>query len=146
METIVLKRIRTEGDATIGLMSIGSICVATLEDLPQEIKISGKTRIPTGTYELKLRNVGGMTKKYADRYGDMHKGMIWLQNVPGFTFVYIHTGNYASHSEGCILVGMRAGGSSLIDSRKAYKLIYPKIVEMIDQEGCEISIFDEDGS
>ena len=144
MKTITLKRIRTEGDATIGIINLGSISVATLEDLPQDKKIPGKTRIPSGTYQLKFRTEGGKTKKYAEKYGSMHKGMIWLQDVPNFTYIYIHAGNFASHTEGCILVGTRASGSSVIESGKAYSMLYPKIAELIEGDGCELKIIDEE--
>lgn len=142
MKTITLKRIRYTDECSFGVLRINRDVVATLEDAWREEKIYGETAIPAGTYELKLRNEGGMTARYYKRYPDMHRGMIWLQDVPNFTFVYIHVGNYPKDTYGCILVGNRAKQDMLEASRKAYKRIYPKIVKMIETEGCQIEIID----
>ncbi len=75
----------------------------TIEDTHRDEKVYGKTCVPAGTYNVKLRNEGGMTKRYARRY-KTHQGMIWLQDVPGFEWVYVHVGNDAKASDGCILV------------------------------------------
>ena len=117
--------------------------MATLEDPLRPVKIDGISAIPAGTYELKLRNEGTKTKHYAKKFPDMHKGMIWLQNVPGFTYVYIHIGNYPTDTEGCILVGMRAKQRMIQSSTDAYKRIYPKIAKMIETEGCQLIIRDD---
>ena len=68
-----------------------------LEDQYQEVKVPDETRIPAGIYNIKLRTEGGLTKRYADRYS-FHRGMLHVQNVPGFTYVYIHTGNNDDHT------------------------------------------------
>lgn len=143
METITLLRLRADDKATIGLMKVGSIIVATLEDPVREKKIFGDTAIPVGRYDLLLRNEGGKTLRYAERFPEMHKGMIWLQNVKNFTYVYIHIGNYPKDTLGCILVGERAKQSSLESSTSAYKRIYPVIVEMIQDKGCQLIIKDD---
>jgi hypothetical protein len=80
------------------------MCFA-LEDERRHTKVPGETCIPTGTYELKLRTEGGMHQRYLERYGDRHKGMLWLQNVENFQFVYIHIGNTDDDTQGCILPG-----------------------------------------
>lgn len=77
----------------------------SLEDERRHTKVYGETCIPTGTYELKLRTEGGMHGDYLDKYGDRHKGMLWLQNVPDFEWVYIHILNYERQTKGCIGVG-----------------------------------------
>lgn len=81
------------------------LCFA-IEDERRLTKVQGETCIPVGTYELKLRTEGGMHAEYSEKYGDRHKGMLWLQNVEGFEFVYIHIGNYENQTKGCILPGM----------------------------------------
>jgi hypothetical protein len=142
MKTIYLQRVRQHAKATFGTLTIGGDIVATLEDEIREVKVHGETAIPAGTYKLTLRNAGGKTKRYAKRFPEMHKGMIWLRDVPNFTYVYIHIGNFVEDTEGCILVGWRARTRSLQSSTKAYMRIYPKIVKMIEDEGCQIMVLD----
>lgn len=144
MKTITLQRVRQADRATIGLLCIGKTKYATLEDEVRDAKIYGETAIPAGTYEIKLRTAGGKTLQYARRFPDMHKGMLWLQDVPGFSWVYIHIGNFPEDTEGCILVGTNAGTNHINNSRVAYTSIYPKIVEMIEDDGCQIVILNED--
>jgi len=134
---IFLQRMKDNTDSTIGAMYInGELECFTLEDTYHETKIPGETRIPEGTYEIKLRNEGGMTKKYASRY-PFHKGMLHLQNVDNFKWVYIHTGNNEDHTEGCILVGNSVsctpGAQHVGASVLAYKRIYPKIAKAIEK-------------
>ena len=102
---LTLNRFSGADESTLGLLYVDEkfFCY-TLEDQYNEPKVPGETRIPNGRYKIELRNEGGMTERYAQRF-DFHKGMLWLRNVPNFQFIYIHTGNNDDHSEGCILVG-----------------------------------------
>ncbi len=140
MNTIILQRVRSEEDCTIGILTVDGSKYATLEDAIRPVKIAGITAIPAGTYELKLRNQGGMTVRYGRKFPSMHKGMIWLRDVPNFKWVYIHIGNFPEDTEGCILVGMRARKHSVLLSAKAYKRMYSKIAKMIESKGCQITI------
>jgi len=138
---LTLKRFKDNKDATIGTLEIdGTPMCFTLEDAYQEEKIYGKTRIPMGHYEIKLRNEGGMTQKYAQRY-DFHKGMLWLQNVFDFEWVYIHTGNDEDHTDGCILVGNSANleNTTVGSSRNAYTELYPIVASAIEN-GIKVTI------
>ena len=104
----------------------------TLEDEGRTRKVKGETRVPAGTYELKLRTVGGFHEKYKAQFGAMHQGMLWLQNVPNFEFVLIHMGNTDADTAGCLLVGntatQNATGRGVVgESRAAYRRIYPPI-------------------
>ena len=71
----------------------------TLEDAVREVKIPGRTAIPTGSYTLTLRTEGGMNSRYTDKYGTRHHGMIWLRGDDAFEkdweWVYFHKGNDA---------------------------------------------------
>lgn len=129
-------RLQDDGQSTIGTMSIdGEFECFTLEDTHNEPKIYGKTCIPAGTYEIKLRNEGGMTQKYAARYGNTHKGMIWLQDVPNFKWVYIHIGNDETDTDGCILVGQTCDKDkgTVGRSRLAYQALNEKILSAMDR-------------
>ena len=108
-----------------------------LEDQFNEPKIPGETRIPAGRYKITLRNEGGMTQRYGKRFPGLHKGMIWLLDVPGFTFIYMHIGNKDDDSEGCLLVG--DGQISNVEERGqimssviAYRRLYARIVSQIE--------------
>jgi hypothetical protein len=144
-----LMRIATNAESTIGTLALdGKFFCWTIEDAFKAQKEAGTTRIPPGLYEIKLRQEGGMTKRYYDRFPDMHQGMLWLQDVPEFSWVYIHTGNKASHSEGCILVGDSANNNAIGDgfvgaSTAAYKRLYPQIAEaVVDKDPVKILISD----
>ncbi len=106
--TITLKRIYKKGAFTLGALQIQTesnkeflmnryFC-DTLEphaiDWRKEEKIAGKTAIPTGRYRV----VMSYSKTYKRR-------MPFLQNVPYFTGIMIHTGNSVDDTRGCILVG-----------------------------------------
>ena len=142
---IKMKRFYSNENATQGVMVVDGQMVYTLEDERREIKVKNETRIPAGTYQIKLRNEGGMTQRYAERFGDMHKGMLWLQNVENFEWVYIHIGNHEDQTSGCILVGNKADNSMTIErSADAYNLIYPVIANAIESgEIVQIEIKDE---
>ena len=142
---IKMKRFYSNENATQGVMIVDSQMVYTLEDEKREIKVKNETRITAGTYQIKLRNEGGMTQRYAERFGDMHKGMLWLQNVENFEWVYIHIGNHEDQTSGCILVGNKADNSMTIErSADAYNLIYPVIANAIESgEIVQIEIKDE---
>ena len=130
-------RFSSESDSTNGLLfdiTDGIKFLAyTLEDERREEKVMSETRIPVGTYEIKLRTEGGHHNKYASRYGNMHKGMLWLQDVPNFKWILIHCGNNQIKTNGFI------GSSS-----NAYKRIYPAIAEAVENEGVTIEYIDLD--
>ena len=92
-----LQVIRTQfgQDATNGMLFVDGLFECyTLEDQYQEVKVMHETCIPEGTYDIKFRTVGGFHSRYTERYGAMHKGMLWLQDVPGFEYILIHTKLY----------------------------------------------------
>lgn len=130
-------------DCTFGKLYInGEFECHTLEDEYREVKVWGKTRIPEGTYDIKLRREGKMHIDYARIFKDVfHDGMIWLQDVPNFKWIYIHCGNTSESTRGCLLVGKEADikNKRINYSRKAYRLLYPKIREAI-KKGKKVTI------
>jgi len=139
-------RFLSESDSTSGLLfdTTGGkrkFLAYTLEDEYREEKVMHETRIPAGTYEITLRTVGGFHTKYTERYGEMHKGMLWVRNVPGFEYILIHTGNTDEHTSGCLLLGdtqtnnqIKKGGFTG-SSTQAYKRVYPPIAEILNSGG-----------
>ena len=140
-----LFRKESNGDTTIGELFINSVFQCyTLEDEHRDKKVMSETRIPAGTYVIKLQNNGIMTQKYAKRFPDIHKGMLWLQDVPNFTTIYIHIGNTDDDTRGCILVGKQHKNWKLVHSTIAYVPLYIKVVKAIeDGEEVTIKIVDE---
>jgi len=150
---LFVQRISSGDEATLGILhdvtdpANRKFECYILEDQYNEPKIPGETRIPAGRYQIKLRTEGGMTVRYGKRFS-WHRGMLWLQNVPGFTFIYIHVGNKDDDSEGCLLVGdgqisnvVERG--QVTSSVTAYTRLYNKIVESISM-GIEVWIDIED--
>ena len=117
----------------------------TLEDEFREDKVAGETRVPSGTYKVTLRTVGGFHGRYDKKYGEMHKGMLWVRDVPNFEYILIHTGNTDEHTAGCLLLGdsqqANFGNSDgfVGSSTQAYKRVYPSIAKALE-EGESVSI------
>ena len=80
MELEVL-RFSSQEDSTSGLLfeisDLGRkfLCY-TLEDERRVLKVRGETRVPAGTYNIKLRKEGGFNARYTKKYGGFHRGML----------------------------------------------------------------------
>jgi len=98
-----------------------------------------ETCIPEGTYNIKFRKEGGFHQKYSERYKNAHYGMLELQDVPGFKYILIHSGNTDEHTSGCILTGntqqdLDLGKDGMIgQSRIAYQNMYAKVAKVLLQ-------------
>ena len=128
-------RFDDSGDATLGLLFIdGEFECFTLEDEYQEKKVKGETRIPAGTYDIKLRTVGGFDARYTKKFGEeFHKGMLHVQDVPNFEYILIHIGNTDENTAGCLLVGKSSDMKGFIgNSGSAYTDMYPKVAKQLE--------------
>lgn len=141
-----LERFGYGNDSTLGRLWLDNgsdglehVCF-TIEDERRIKKVPGETAIPVGVYEIKLRAEGGLTKKYAKRFPELHRGMLHLQSVPDFKWVYIHIGNDDDDTEGCPLAvttpfvdgkGEFTGGGSKI----AYVKLYAMVLDAMDRGG-----------
>ena len=155
MELEVL-RFSSQADSTSGALfdvvngKRNFLCY-TIEDEQRDVKVWGETRIPAGRYKLSLRKEGGFHSRYVAKYGDMHKGMIHVNDVPGFEFILWHTGNTDEHTAGCLIIGdsqesnlvKKDGfvGSSVV----AYKKVYPYVAAAIENEDTYVTYIDYDG-
>lgn len=147
-------RFSSESDSTNGLLldvTDGINFLAyTLEDEYRKKKRSKETRIPAGTYEIKLRNEGGFNQRYNKRYPSIHRGMLHIIDVPGFEYILIHVGNSDEHTAGCLLVGDSQENNQINkngfigSSGNAYKRVYPLIADAVESEGVTIEYIDLD--
>ena len=138
-------RFSSEKDSTNGILFDVTdgrkfLCY-TLEDEHRDVKEYGETRVPAGTYNVTLRTVGGFHGRYLKKYREMHKGMLWVREVPNFEYILIHTGNTDEHTAGCLLLGdsqqTNFGSSNgfVGSSVNAYKRVYPAIAEVLENGG-----------
>lgn len=143
---IKLKRYSSRSDSTAGLLFVNDLFFCyTIEDQKQERKVPGETRIPTGRYEIKFRDAGGMNERYKKKYSD-HIGMLHLQDVPEFEWIYIHPGNNDDHTTGCILVGYGTNFKvehTVQRSVDAYQMLYT-LCRLATDQGEQIHIIVED--
>lgn len=121
-----------------------------LEDEKRVNLVKGETRIPEGRYELKLRTLGELHKKYAQKFPAFHVGMIEVTNVPGRTAILFHTGNTDEDTAGCLLTGsgaevLKDKNSKVSDSRIAYADLYPIIVKDIKSNPTFLTVTDVNG-
>jgi len=151
-------RISSGKDSTSGMLfevdnNRRTFLAYTLEDEQRDVKVWGETRIPAGTYKLKLRTVGGFHTRYLAKYGDtFHKGMIWVQDVPGFEYILWHTGNTDEHTAGCLILGNTQTNNRIAkdgfigSSVDAYKFVYPRVLAAIESGlDVEVTYIDYDG-
>jgi hypothetical protein len=82
-----------QDDCTLGRLSFGDFKCFTLE-LPWLDNQQNISCIPAGLYQAEKRWSPGMKA-----------WVIWLTDVEGRTWIYIHNGNYTRQILGCILVG-----------------------------------------
>ncbi len=115
-----------------------------LEDKIRDVKIPKQTAIPKGNYTLRLNTWGGMNAEYRQKFPKLHKGMIEINGLPNFSFVYIHIGNTYQQTAGCPLCGfgfeMVNGDYQVLRSKDAYQMIYPKLLALAQDNQNGISI------
>ena len=117
---------------TIGILFIDDIyfCDAiedTVRNLTQEAKVYGKTAIPTGIYRIVL-----------SRSNKFKQILPEILNVPQFTGVRIHSGNFASDTEGCIIVGQNKIKGGVIESRVTLDSLIDRL--LVDTKDLTITI------
>jgi hypothetical protein len=106
---------------TIGELFInGKFFCYTLEDRERMEKVYGETAIPKGKYKVII--------SYSPRFKQL---MPLLLNVPNFKGIRIHWGNYATHTEGCILVGSARSEDNLAiwNSKSTYKKLFDLLIK-----------------
>ena len=124
MLTIHIERFGYGLDSTLGKLTLSGddpwSCFI-VEDEGRLTKVKGETAIPTGHYKVKLRK----------------RGVLHLQNVPDFEYVYFHIGNKEKHTEGCLLpnvvpIALPNGEFSGASSEPAYVALYKRCIAAYD--------------
>jgi hypothetical protein len=136
---ITVQRNPSYAYATIGTLYVDGVKYChTLEDQVREQfgvhvsewKVKGSTAIPAGTYKVTLED--------SQHFGP---NTLTINDVPGFTGVRIHAGNSSDDTEGCLLLGMQVGSSTITGgtSRPALELIKSSVAKAID-DGEEVTL------
>ena len=146
---ITVNRFVSDEDTTISQVFVrGKFVCFGLEDEFRFEKLIGETRIPAGTYRVGIRRHGGMNDRYKKRFGIFHRGIIEILNVPGFTDILIHCGNYDKDTAGCLLVGTGAvtdeNNMMITNSVVGYKKLYDMIFEDVNYKNTLIQFIDSD--
>ncbi|WP_321796349.1 DUF5675 family protein [Burkholderia sp. BCC1988] len=122
---LLLQRIIKTSQSTEGKLFIDEVFFSyTLEPVYRERpnvpvsawKVFGSTAIPVGTYNVEV------TYFYRDQYYTP-----LLDNVPGFSGVRIHAGNFPKDTEGCILVGTLKAQNEILNSKVAFDALMTRI-------------------
>lgn len=146
---LFVDRFISDAETTISRVFVnGCFFCFGLEDEYRAEKVPGETRIPAGTYKVGVRSVGGLHGRYKKRFSDIHKGMLHVQNVPGFEYILIHCGNKDEHTAGCLLIGEGAvttpGDMMITNSTAAYRRLYQKVIDAAAMGRLEITYQDHD--
>jgi hypothetical protein len=114
---LLLQRDQSDSVCTLGTLFVdGTFECYTLEDVVRDHKVYGQTAIPAGRYKIVL-----VQSYHFNRIVPM------LQDVPNYDRIYIHSGNRASDTLGCILVGHVKGKDEILQSHIAFDPLFVKI-------------------
>ena len=140
MEILLVRSTFTD-DYTEGKLFVNGVYVCdTVEDKDRGLddkmsedeilkkKVFGKTAIPIGRYRVVI-----------DWSNKFNKNLIHILKVKGFDGVRSHSGNSATDSYGCVIVGIRKTKGWVGDSRKTYAILH-KMVEEAIKRGDEVHL------
>ena len=129
---IHVKRTNYTTTSTIGELSIeGKFIAYTLEDVVRPAgaaKVYGQTAIPAGVYPVSLY--------FSPKY---QCNMPHIDGIPGFRGVLFHAGNWATDTEGCVLVGTTKGTDYIGEARVAFNKLFKLL-----QDGHKMTVTVED--
>lgn len=148
--TLTVLRYLDDGETTLGMLFIdNNYYCYTLEDTKRDVKIKGKTRIPSGTYALGLNEYDTDLTKLYRKTRDWFTYHLHVKNVPDFTGIYIHNGSNHVHTKGCLLVADSINASNakkaIYNSRVTFERLYKQLKPQLDdQVPMRIRYYDED--
>ncbi|HET6494530.1 MAG TPA: DUF5675 family protein [Thermoleophilia bacterium] len=92
-------------------------------------KIPGVTAIPTGTYPVAIT--------WSNKFERL---LPLIQDVPGYTGVRIHPGNWPRQTEGCLLPGLGISKGRTVSSGLAFTPVYNAIRKAEREGGFTLTI------
>ena len=148
MELTLYRKYRLPKYSIGKLYADGEYVCDTLEDTDRDLyqgmdlewiqskKVYGETAIPFGRYRITLKV---QSPKYSKKKAyEKIKGYVpRILDIPGYSGVLIHIGNYPRDTEGCVLVGYNQVKGAVVNSTKAFWKLYDILLEA-DQKGEEI--------
>jgi hypothetical protein len=146
---ITVRRFLSNSDATLSEVKIDGLrqCYG-LEDEHRDVKVNGETRIPAGAYKIGIRAEGGFHNRYSKKFAEIHRGMLYVLDVPGFDYILIHVGNTDDDTAGCLLVGQTCLGTPDVltvgSSVLAYKSLYQAVIDAALVDDLVIHYIDGD--
>ena len=128
----------TEKGCTISTWYVDNapFCVG-LEDVVRgqgQPKIFGQTAIPAGTYQVKVTMSTRFKRRLPQLFDMPGKVTMFGSRAIGNCGIRIHSGNYATDTEGCLLPGLAvaAGGTMVTNSRIAFERLFARIETAIE--------------
>lgn len=112
MLELILNREEYTENSTIGQLTMGNFVCYVLEDPVRKEKIYGSTAIPAGRYRIVPHF----------NYG-WKRIMPMLEEVKNYTGIFIHPGNTAVDTSGCLLPGLSKSVDTVVSSYPAYVTI-----------------------
>lgn len=109
----------------------------SLEDIKKK-KVYSETAIPTGKYRISMKR---KSPKYSQKkqYEKCGGYVPYLRDVPGYSGILIHIGNWPTESAGCILVGENKVRGGVVNSTTWFWKLYD-ILKAADERNEEIWI------
>lgn len=150
---LTLERLSSNDQTTMGILLeegtkfICFVCEEHSKPLP-----GGEVRAPAGKYPLYLRPKGThrLDKQYEVQFGEVHKGLLSLGEVPSLPNCIIHVGNSTLDTSGCLVVGASVNGVgcySVLSSVHIYLVLYLRLVaELKKGNKIWLTIIDRDRS
>ncbi len=121
---MTIVRDRFTDKSVTGMLSIdGVLACYTLEPPKRPDK---PCAIPTGTYQCRMM--------WSHRFDHVTPHVL---NVPGFTAIEWHRGNYPADTEGCALVGKTRGDDCVWQSDEAFIALMAKLPAEFEVEYTE---------
>jgi len=126
MKLIEIKRFYASENCTLSKIYVNKVLqVVGLEPplMLNSLKVFGKSAMPTGSYKLKWSP--------SVKFGCL---MPFIVNVPKFMAIMFHAGNTVKDTRGCVVIGLKYDGETVLKSRAACELFFPLLDGMDDAD------------